>query len=308
MSLRSLRLVCAAVGTAVAALGAPAHAQHQTNAVFDTTVARPALLKRRPRVLFDGAHNNVFARTGRSVPLMQLLRADGAMVEEGADAFTSGLLARYDVLVVLTAMGDPQQDSDAAQRPAFSEEEVEAVHTWVNGGGSLLLCLDHRPFVESGRRLAERFGVRVYAGYVGDSATSDGWAKDTKTPVYTRANAGLLDHPITRGRDSSERLNRVAVFGGESMTGPVGTGLLRVSRTARNIGEGNESGAPLGEAQAVALTVGRGRAVVTADCSLWTAQVVQNAVWNGPFGMARRDFDDRQFALNTVRWLSRVLR
>jgi hypothetical protein len=55
------------------------------------------------------------------------------------------------------------------------------------------------------------------------------------------------------------------------------------------------------------MTPGKGRLVLTADCSMWTAQLVTRNGKEFQYGMARKDLDNRQFALNTFRWLSRVL-
>ena len=56
------------------------------------------------------------------------------------------------------------------------------------------------------------------------------------------------------------------------------------------------------------MTPGKGRLVLTADCSMWTAQLVTLNGKEFQYGMARKDLDNRQFALNTFRWLSRALK
>ena len=271
--------------------------------MFDTKVTRSAHSTKHPRVLIDAAHNNVFSTTTNRIdPLVQLLRADGLIVDTGREPFGKQSLSSYEILVVMTA----QSKNDAAA-PAFTPSEVDAVYQWVNNGGAMLFCIDHYPFGNSGRQLAERFGVRVFLGYVEDSVTSDRWRSADWTPVYTRSNGGLADHAITRGRNRDERLEKVAVFGGESLTGPKGSiNLLRVSASAVNAGDRGQPGEGLGTSQALALTVGRGRLVITADCSMWTAQLVTFEGKEFQYGMARKDLDNRQFALNVVRWLSGI--
>jgi len=266
--------------------------------MFDTKVASPAHVVNHPRVLIDAAHNNVFsATTNRIDPLAQLLRADGLIVDNGREAFTEQSLSSYNILLVMTAQGK----SDPAA-PAFTPVEIDAVYQWVNKGGAMLFCVDHYPFGNSGKQLAERFGVHVSLDPVKDPVTSDRWHNDYSTPVYSHSNQGLADHPITRGRNQDERLEKVAVFGGLSLTGPKeSSNLLRVSTSAGNT---VDTGEGLGTSQALALTVGRGRLVITADCSMWTAQLVTFEGKEFQYGMAREDFDNRQFALNVVRWLS----
>ena len=53
------------------------------------------------------------------------------------------------------------------------------------------------------------------------------------TIVFARDKNGLGDHAITRGRNETERLNRVATFTGESLKGPAdSTALLILSDSA----------------------------------------------------------------------------
>jgi hypothetical protein len=284
---------------------ATVQAQQRNDPSFDVRVLTPAHATRHPSVLIDAAHMNVFSTTtDRVLPLTQLLRADGFEIDIGHGPFTAKNLANAEVLVILTATGKTTQED-----PAFTPEEIEAVYQWVDHGGSILFCLDHFPFAQSGRQMAERFGIRVSFGYVADSITSDRWHDDVLSPVYSRTNRGLRDHPITVGRTAAERVEKVEVFGGQSITGPKGSSILfRVARTAFN---GDDSGRPaegLGNAQALAMTPGKGRLVLTADCSMWTAQLVTRNGKEFQYGMARKDLDNRQFALNTFRWLSRVLK
>ena len=260
----------------------------------NSKIGQPAHAAVHPRVLIDAAHHNVFSTTTNRIdPLVTLLRADGLVVDTSPDSFTARSLASADILVVLTANGGAK-----VADPAFTAEEIEAVYTWVHRGGAMLFCLDHYSFGQSGTPLAERFGVQVFLGYVEDAVTSDRWAGDNRTPVYSRANGGLSDHPITGGRDSAERLERVGVFDGESLKGPLGSiALFRVAESAVNGGDDlGRPGEDLGPAQAVALQPGQGRVVITADCSMWPAQLVRVGAADFRYGMARKDLDIRQFA------------
>lgn len=299
-----LRSTCALLALA---LGTPVQSQQRNDSTFDVRITAPAHVTRHPRVLIDAAHKNVFSTsTNRIEPLVQLLRADGFALDTIRDAFRRESLAGADLLVILTATGQSTQTTVA---PAFTPREIDAVHDWVVGGGALLFCLDHFPFVTSGRQLAERFGVEVFLGYVADSLNFDSTHGDSRTPVYSRSNGGLsFNHAIARGRNPQERLERVAVFGGLSMTGPAGSSvLLRVGSSAVNLGDRGRPGEGLGAAQAIALTTGRGRVVITADCTMWTAQLAGSDGAPLQLGMARRDLDNRQFALNAARWLSRAI-
>jgi hypothetical protein len=60
---------------------------------------------------------------------------------------------------------------------------------------------------------------------------------------------------------------------------------------------------PAGQAQGLAFEWGRGRVVVLGEAAMLTAQTHKGI----PFGMNTPGNDNRQFALNTMHWLSRKL-
>jgi len=60
-----------------------------------------------------------------------------------------------------------------------------------------------------------------------------------------------------------------------------------------------------GRAQGVAFELWRGRVVVLGEAAMLTAQVTGRG--SRKFGMNWPNNDDRQLALNIVRWLSRAL-
>src|SRR5215216_1493211 len=115
---------------------------------FDSTVARPAFTKKHPRVLFDEAHNNFHTAGGRYKAFADLINSDGYRVSPNSQKFSVETLAGYDVLVTANPLGAPVEspsDFPAANKPAFTEAECDAVRDWVNAGGSLLLISDHYP-------------------------------------------------------------------------------------------------------------------------------------------------------------------
>jgi hypothetical protein len=293
------------IGFCIAAAAVTVSAQQRNDPQFDTKIARPAHTKKHPRVLIDAAHKNAFSvQTNRIEPLIQLMRNDGLTVDIGKDAFSAAGLDPYHLLVVLTARGNNEPTD-----PAFTADEIDAVYTWVNKGGSMLFCMDHTPFAESGRKLAERFGVNVILGYVADPARSDRWHDDDLTPVYTRTNNGLGNNALIRGRNGSEEADKVATFGGMSFSGPkTSWNLFRVSSSAFNGTTNSKPGEGLGLSQAIALKSGKGRIVITGDCSMWTAQLVTFNDKEYHYGMARTDLGNRQFAINVIRWLTGAIR
>jgi hypothetical protein len=121
-------------------------------------------------------------------------------------------------------------------------------------------------------------------------------------------------HSITRG------LNRIITFTGQSLSVPAGaTALLPLGRTALDRSaaprveraggdvrvhvEYGPGSSALGRAQAIAMEIGQGRVVVLGEAAMVTAQLSR---YDGsPFGMNVSGYDNRQFALNVMHWLSR---
>ena len=205
-----------------AVLAGPAHAQQVPDSTFDTRIARPAHTKRNPRLLFDEGHHNFHTAGGRYQTFAALARNDRFVVIPSARKFARETLEGNDVLVISNAMGHEDMADTLASRPAFTDSECDAVRDWVRAGGALLLIADHAPMGASARPLASRFGVELMNGYTLDSALAHPRGENFLL-LFTRANGGLADHPITRGRDTTERVTRVKTFAGESMRGPRGS-------------------------------------------------------------------------------------
>lgn len=270
---------------------------------FKTAVANPAYPKNHPRILFDEAHNNFHTTTGRYKPFVELISQDGYQVVANKEKFSKTTLEGYDVLVISNALGPVGQRSSAA----FTAEECDAVRAWVQAGGALLLIADHAPMGAAAEILSNRFGVDMSKGYTGDPANYDKQAGGLSQLVFSRENKLLSEHPITSGRNASERINRILTFTGQSLRGPEGSvAILRLADTAvdKLPGDGKEVSAA-GRAQGVALKLGKGRVVVLAEAAMLTAQI---SAEGEKFGMNVPGNDDRQFALNIMHWLSGLLK
>ena len=178
--------------------------------------------------------------------------------------------------------------------PALTPDECEAVLDWVFAGGALLLITDHAPWATPSRCLTAGLGVAIS----NSRATTDpnhylregnmGWL------VFTR-EAGLIgDHPVTRGGNDEERVDDVVTFSGQSLKGPSDfTPFLILSPTAVDRVESGDRISAAGRAQGVAGRFGDGRVVVLGEAMMFME-----------FGLAYSDYDNRQLALNIVRWLS----
>lgn len=300
-----------------AAPRAAAQVQQLPDSAFVPAVTQPAFTSRHPRVLFDEAHNNFHRLDGRYRAFAALLRADGSVLSPNPAPFTAGSLKGFDLLVIANAAGDTLEtatDSTVAL-PAFTPEEVEAVHRWVEGGGALLLIADHTPFGSAAEILSRRFGVDMSKGYTGDSLQAHGSGAATNIE-FTRERKSLGEHPIMEGRGEKERIGKIVAFTGQSLRGPAGSTPLMI------LSEGSFDIPPQflklrdpeammahavpakGRSMGVALQVGKGRALIQAEAAMLSAQViVREGKEPYKFGMNQPGLDNQQYALNAVRWL-----
>jgi hypothetical protein len=268
---------------------------------FDTKVAHPAYTEERPRVLFDEAHNNFHTTDGRYRPFAEVIANDGYKVIPNKEKFSGDLLAKGDILIIANALGAAGMGQPGASDSAFTEAECDAVRDWVRAGGSLLLITDHAPFGSAAESLAKRFGVDMSKGYTSDPKNSE---RGETSLVFTRDNNLLGDHPITSGRNDSERIKRIQTFTGQSLKGPTGSvAILKLGDTASDEGADGKPVPAAGRAQGVAFAFGAGRVVVMGEAAELSAQLIGSE----KFGMNVPGLDNRQMALNIMHWLSGLL-
>lgn len=273
----------------------------RSDPTFNTKVAHPAYASEHPRVLFDEAHNNFHTTDGRYKPFAEVIGNDGFKVIPNKEKFTKELLAKGDILIIANALGAEGMGAAGASNSAFTEAECDAVRDWVQDGGSLLLITDHAPFGSAAESLAKRFGVDMSKGYTSDPNNSEGGETSL---VFTRKNNLLGDHPITKGRDDSEKVNRVQTFTGQSLKGPTGSvAILKLGDTAFDEGDDGKPKSAAGRAQGIAFPFGKGRVVVMGEAAELSAQLIGNE----RFGMNVPGLDNRQMALNIMHWLSGLL-
>ena len=272
------------------------------------------------RILLDEAHHNLFAAaSGGYRSFVRLVTEEGFSVTANRLPFSSARLASTDIVLIANPNGaDAEATVEQRAQPAFADGEADAIREWVESGGSLLLVTDHYPTGAAARALAGRFGVGLSGGWTDDPAnrrTLQGYGAVFGYLMFSRANGLIGAHPITDGRDASERLRAVTTTTGESIAGPpTGRVLLQLSATAvdwlpppsgtREPAAGGvrdfnpcptcDTRPAAGRSQAIAIEVGRGRVVVVAEMGVLTDYSVREA-------------DNRRFALNIIRWLAREL-
>jgi hypothetical protein len=332
-----MRRTLASTLLVVAFLASPVHGGQVEDSTYVPKVAKPAFSGRPPMVMIDQMHHNYFTMKGLYRSFASLLTQDGMRVFPGVQRFGPALLQICQVLVVADASGSAQWNSPEAREPAFMASECAVVEKWVKEGGSLLLIVDSPPFASAMKDLVTRFGVDMSMGYTLDTHRYDPLMGNPGCLLFSREKDLIGDHPITRGRDASERINHVVTFTGQSLKGPPGsTGLLVLSPWAADLPFGpdashradpealrksqmdpdlKEKGAlpAVGRFHGVAFGYGKGRVVVLGDGAMFSTQkVVGNdaRVMEKNFlliGMSRPDLDNQQLALNILHWLTRVL-
>ncbi len=303
----------------------PAIAQQAVDASFAARAAEPAFVENHPVVRIDEAHFNVHTASGSYKPFADLISSDGCRVEAHAEPFSRESLEGCDILVIANARGAARPADPAVARPAFTEAECDAVRDWVGAGGALLLISDHWPIGSAMECLAQRFGVEMSKGRTLDPANRDSMRLSMSRLVFSRENGLLLDCPITRGRNESERIDRFETFSGQSLRGPEGCmAFLRLGDTAYDeipTSPGLRMSAR-GRSQGLALFFGQGRVVAMGEASCLSAQTTaarqprRRGAPAGPapvaparmaMGMNAEGTDNVQMALNIVRWLAGLL-
>jgi hypothetical protein len=276
---------------------------------FDAKVAKPAYTKKHPRVLFDEAHNNFHTASGRYKPFADLITNDGYEITPNNQKFSADTLKGYDILLISNALGAQRMNAPDAGNPAFTDQECDAVRDWVKGGGALLLIADHAPMGAANQILGQRFGVDMSKMFTADEQNFDKESENPGFIVYTRESGRLADHPITRGRNEAERVNKIIAFTGQSLKGPADSvAFMKLADSAQDLmpGQNSKPISAAGRAQGIAMKFSKGRVVVLGEAAMLSAQLAgPNRM---PFGMNRPGIDNRQLALNIVHWLSRLLK
>lgn len=283
------------------------HAQQVADPNFDPKVAHPAYARNGPKVLFDEAHHNFHTAGGRYKPFADLITSDGYQITPNKEKFSAQVLKGFNILVISNALAAAQMNMPEAGNPAFTEAECDAVRDWVKGGGALLLIADHAPMGSANQVLGDRFGVNMSKMYTADEQNSDKESNNQGFIVYTRESGRLADHAITRGRNDSERVNKIIAFTGQSLKGPADSfAFMKLADSAVDVMPNTTPVSAAGRAQGLILSLGKGRVVVLAEAAMLSAQLAgPNRM---PFGMNRPGIDNRQLALNIMHWLSGLLK
>lgn len=286
----------------------PLFAQQAADLNYKPQVDRPAYAKGEgPVVLIDEAHHNYHTVDGRFKPFADLLRRDGYRVTGSTAKFTRESLKNARILVIANALSEKNLNRPVLPTfSAFTPQEIAAVRSWVEDGGSLLLIADHLPWAGAAEKLGSAFGFLFADGF---AFTVDGYG----TMKFRTEDGSLQDHPIVRGRDSRESIDFVMTFTGQAFRVRRGVdarpvmifgdrALLLMPTEAWRFSKKTPRMSASGMFQGATLQHGSGRVAVFGEAAMFTAQISKK---KKPMGMNHPAAKyNAQFLLNIMHWLS----
>ena len=160
-----------------------------TENIIETAAAPETEIK--AKILVDAAHGEYFKPLPSpqlpQTPLSrwaQIMAENGFQVDQLTDGYiTLDLLQNYDVLVI----GEPQDIM-------FSDEEIQAIHKFVENGGGLLLGTSWYRYNQPDilNPISEVFGVKFRLDEIMDDTNNNGRA-------YYPIISDFADHPVCQG-------------------------------------------------------------------------------------------------------------
>jgi hypothetical protein len=288
---------------------------------FVPTVTNPTFeAGQGPVVAIDEAHNNFHTKDGRFQTFAQLLTNDGYQVISSTEDFSAQSLASIDILVIANA-----QHSDnvgytnwrGVIKPAFDNSEIDALETWVKGGGSLMLMADHYPFPKAAEALGKRFGFLFSNGYcfrkdcpllIGQPDPEHNMIK-FKTEDKTLANSPIVNGP--------KPITQVVTFTGQAFwlmpeSNAIELMILRDGTLSLypTVADGFTLTTPVlnnaGMLQGATLELEKGRIAVFGEAGMFSAQLsATTPVFKQGMNNAEAN-QNLQFTLNTIHWLSMI--
>jgi len=276
---------------------------------FQPEIKNPAYpLGEGPVILVDEAHNNFHTAVGTYLPFATLLKRDGYVIQRAVTKIHPELLPSCRVFVIVDAQ-PPEKKGDP---PTFSQEEIDILNEWVREGGSLFLITDHMPDPGAIAELALSFGILVNDGYVLNGALTG----RERPIVFNGSGDKLVEHPVTNGRDPSEKIHSTATFAGSAFqAGPDFHPLMILGPHRRSwmpkeywtFPPDTPNVSVAGWFQGGVSEFGKGKIAFFSEAAMFTAQVFDQgrvrAGMNHPLAK-----DNAQLLLNVIHWLSDLMK
>ncbi|MFX1312552.1 MAG: DUF4350 domain-containing protein, partial [Promethearchaeota archaeon] len=244
-------------------------------------------------ILFDEAHfpaysidsNPAADVIGGYSEFAGMLTAGGYIVDtiDPGTVIDATVLSGGDILVIVCSVN------------AYTTAELDAIETWVQNGGSLLLITDHSSFGAVMDTLAARFGFDFKNDAILDSDDNVGTG-DSSQIFYDGPN--LLSHPITAG------VSRVEMYAGDGLIAAPGDETPIIITDTDGTATWYYDGTPALNVSVMSLidggSAGAGKVVVIGDCNLWGSAYDLDSDGDLDF----YDSDNEILAWNTINWLT----
>jgi hypothetical protein len=258
-----------------------------------------------PMVLIDAAHNNIHTANGRYKPLKKLLESDGYVVETFFDTLTKEKLVNCKIFITSNALHSSNVSRWTLPTPsAFTDEEIHALHTWVNDGGSLFIITDHMPCAGAISKLGGAFGFEFINGFAIGNEQTDYIKFKTST-------GSLKINSLSNGNTKGEKIDSVSTFTGTAFKIPNGAESILTFKgnyfallpdTAWKF-SANTIRIPIdGWSQGAILKYRKGRVAMFGEAGMFTAQLGGPDKIKSGFN-SKHAPQNTQFALNVIHWL-----
>ena len=278
--------------------------------IADTTylpvISSPAYEKEQgPIVFIDEGHHNFHTKNGRYKAFSNLLERDGYVVKEYKGEFKQEELEKGNILVISNALNEKNKRAwFVPTYSAFTETEIELVTKWVEDGGSLFLIADHMPMGGAAKDLAAAFGFKFTDGFVFDTTA--------RGPAYFNLEEKTLNESlITKGRDSTERVDQIVSFTGQGFKLPTdatpillfGENYINMLPDTAWVFDDKTTHYPVkGWSQGAYKKQGKGKIVAFGEAAMFTAQLAgpQKRKTGMNNEIAPQNY---QLLLNIIHWL-----
>lgn len=258
-------------------------------------------------ITFDESHNNPHTLKGTYYAFNKLLIEDGYVLKRTRERLTASILKNTDIYITVNAIYDPA-DWDLPTQSAFTDDEINEIHEWVEKGGSLFLVTDHMPCPASVNKLAESFGFNIVNGFA--------LRKRGAPEMFSRLGNNLHSNLITNAQGGV--IDSIRIWGGTGFIVPKEAEIissLDENYTIYLPSKASEISYPsntipsisgLGLINGAFRSYGKGKVIVFGDSAQFTAQF--QGIDNIKRGM-NSDYagQNAQFLLNIIHWLDNKL-
>lgn len=273
----------------------------------------------QPVVLLDQGHNNWgWDKEKYNPEMVRFLTENGFQVRVNTGAFTLETIQGAQIVKIDNAFPPGDNENWSLPTPsAFTKGEIDILKEWVEGGGSLILVVEHMPFPAAFNELAGAFNIKLSNGFalngelLGDLSEEN--IIEAGDLVFSRQNGTLADHPVFEGRNRQEKIDYVGSSVGSAFLLPdkaislltFGSGFVSLEPKMSWVFDAKTLSIPIeGWSQGGLLNVGKGKVAILGDNFLFTAP----AFIEPPFLENEREAElganNHLFTLNLLRWLS----